>query len=165
MAETLLMVSKIFFGVAGICLVVTIIFFIRFKIPDVIGDLSGRNARKSIEQMREFNEKNGGKAYQSGKMSAERGTSMKAIHRRESKEDRQHLQGDRHPETGLLSENEIKFSAHAETEVLDDNEVTRLLQTENETVKLNDNTVETDRGIAINILDEVMIIHTDEVIQ
>ena len=52
MAETLSMISKISFVAAEICLVVAIILFIRFKIPDVIGDLSGRNARKSIEQMR-----------------------------------------------------------------------------------------------------------------
>lgn len=59
MAETLSMISKISFVAAGICLVVAIILFIRFKIPDVIGDLSGRNARKSIEQMRALNEKSG----------------------------------------------------------------------------------------------------------
>lgn len=59
MAETLSMISKISFVAAGICLVVAIILFIRFKIPNVIGDLSGKNARKSIEQMRLLNEKVG----------------------------------------------------------------------------------------------------------
>lgn len=34
-----------------------------FKIPIVIGDLSGRTAKKSIERMRLNNEKTGNKSY------------------------------------------------------------------------------------------------------
>lgn len=162
MAETLSMISIIAFAAAGICLMMAVIFFIRFKIPSVIGDLSGRNARRSIEQMRKFNEKSGNKSYKPSKTNAGRGKITETMRKAEK---RNHLQDDDHPETGLLAENIIKFPTYSETELLDNHEGTELLQDENETVKLNDNKIETDEGIPIQILDEVMIIHTDEVIQ
>ena len=52
MAETLSMLSIISFIVAGVALAVAIFLWIFFKIPRVIGDLSGRNARKSIASVR-----------------------------------------------------------------------------------------------------------------
>ena len=51
MAETLSMLSIISFIVAGVALAVAIFLWIFFKIPRVIGDLSGRNARKSIARV------------------------------------------------------------------------------------------------------------------
>ena len=48
MAETLSMVSMVSFVAAGVCLALTVILWFAFRIPNVIGDLSGRNARKSI---------------------------------------------------------------------------------------------------------------------
>ena len=73
MAETLSMISIIAFVLAGICLVATIILFIYFKIPSIIGDLSGKTARKSIEQMRQNNEKTGNKSYKPSKVNEKRG--------------------------------------------------------------------------------------------
>ena len=73
MAETLSMISIISFAGAAVCLVMAIIFFVYFKIPSVIGDLSGRTARKSIEQMRVMNEKSGKKVYKPDKVNLERG--------------------------------------------------------------------------------------------
>ena len=59
MAETLSMLSIISFIVAGVALAVAIFLWIFFKIPRVIGDLSGRNARKSIARVRASYEKSG----------------------------------------------------------------------------------------------------------
>ena len=50
-------VSNVAFILATICLLITIILFIRFRIPSVIDDLSGRTARRSIEKIQEKNEK------------------------------------------------------------------------------------------------------------
>ena len=52
MAETLSMLSIISFIVAGVALAVAIFLWIFFKIPRVVGDLSGRNARKSVARVR-----------------------------------------------------------------------------------------------------------------
>ena len=111
MAETLSMISKISFVAAGICLVVAIILFIRFKIPDVIGDLSGRNARKSIEQMRALNEKSGSKSYKPSKKNIERGKLTETMHGLDETEKILKKQDNERPETGLLEENKISFSS------------------------------------------------------
>ena len=71
--EILSLVSLISYIVAGICLVVTIFLWIIFKIPSVIGDLSGRTARKSIARMRANNEKAGGQGYKPSAENAGRG--------------------------------------------------------------------------------------------
>ena len=73
MAETLQTLSIISFAVAAACFVLAIFLWFFFKIPTVIGDLSGRTARKSIAQMRAANEKSGVKSYKESKTNAERG--------------------------------------------------------------------------------------------
>ena len=52
MVETLSTISIICFVASGVCLVAAIIIFIVFRIPSVIGDLSGRTARKSVARYR-----------------------------------------------------------------------------------------------------------------
>lgn len=67
-------VSIVFFVIAAISLLVAIYAFIRFNIPQVIGELSGRTARKSIAQMRDKNDKTGNKAHRPSPAAVERGT-------------------------------------------------------------------------------------------
>lgn len=52
---------------------VSVILFITLKIPNVIGDLTGRNAKKAIENIRKQNESSGGKAYKASAVNLERG--------------------------------------------------------------------------------------------
>lgn len=52
MAEVLSLISTISFIAAAVFLVITIILWFTFKVPKLAGDLSGRNARKSIDLMR-----------------------------------------------------------------------------------------------------------------
>ena len=49
MAETLSILSIVSFAVAGASFMLAVFFWFFFKIPTVIGDLSGRTARKSIK--------------------------------------------------------------------------------------------------------------------
>ena len=58
---------------AGIMLVVSVLVFFLLKIPTVIGDLSGANARKAVESIRRQNESTGDKTYQTSKVNRERG--------------------------------------------------------------------------------------------
>ena len=85
MAETLSMVSMVSFVAAGVCLALTVILWFAFRIPNVIGDLSGRNARKSIERMRKSNENTGRKSYRSSAVNAARSKLTEAMTERQSR--------------------------------------------------------------------------------
>ena len=58
---------------AGVMLLVSVIVFFLFRIPTVIGDLTGANARKAIENIRNQNENTGDKIYRSSHVNRERG--------------------------------------------------------------------------------------------
>ena len=58
---------------AGIMLVVSVLVFFLLKIPTVIGDLTGANARTAIENIRNQNETTGDKTYRSSQVNRERG--------------------------------------------------------------------------------------------
>ncbi|MBR6771465.1 MAG: hypothetical protein IKM28_09615 [Lachnospiraceae bacterium] len=68
MAEILLIISTSSFVLAALFLALAIFFWFKFGIPAIIGDLSGRTAKKSIAQMRENNEKSGVKTYRSSRI-------------------------------------------------------------------------------------------------
>ena len=57
----------------GVFLAITVTLFFTLKIPKVISDLSGRTARKAIENIRQQNELSGEKTYQSSAVNKERG--------------------------------------------------------------------------------------------
>jgi len=58
---------------AGIMFVVSVLVFFLLKIPTVIGDLTGANARKAIENIRNHNESTGDKTYRTSQVNRERG--------------------------------------------------------------------------------------------
>lgn len=62
-AEILSLISTISFVIAAISFALAVFFWFSFKIPSVIGDLSGRTAKKSIARMRASNERAGGQGY------------------------------------------------------------------------------------------------------
>ena len=56
----------IFYGgliLSGLMLAVTVVLFFVLRIPNVIGDLTGANARKAIESIRNQNEQPGAKRH------------------------------------------------------------------------------------------------------
>lgn len=57
----------------GIFFVIAVILFFTLNIPKVISDLTGRTARKAIENIRMQNELSGDKTYQSSAVNLERG--------------------------------------------------------------------------------------------
>ena len=101
MADILHMVSVISFVSAGVFAIVAIVLWFAFKIPSIVGDLSGRTARKSIEKMRENNEKIGNKAYKVSEINLERGKLTETI-------DKERKSSAGNDETGLLKENHVK---------------------------------------------------------
>ena len=164
MAQTLQTLSIISFAVAGVCFVLAIFFWFFFKIPTVIGDLSGRTARKSIAKMRAANEKTGTKSYKESKTNAERGKLTGTM---------PDVADDGKPETGLLAENKADGLESEATGVLDEatgileSETTGLLIDENATAPLDTPAHQHPTrtgGKKLEMVEEVMFVHTDEVI-
>ena len=159
MAEQLSTYSIISFVAAGFFLLVAIVLGIYFRIPTVIGDLTGRNAKKSIARMRESNEKASKKAVQTGKKDAVR--KKPAEPRAEKKKQEaivDHEQdNDDMPETGLLGEKHVAILEES-TELLEGTEQMPLPDELQETVPRVSK-------VEIKMLEEIIFIHTTEVIQ
>lgn len=164
MAETLQLLSIISFAVAAACLVLAVFLWFFFRIPDVIGDLSGRTARKSIAKMRAANEKSGSKSYKESKANAERGKLTGTT---------PGIQGNKtdnsdenKPETGLLNENKAEGLESDATGMLE-SETTGLLVDDEATAPLNMPEQKPKAKIGgkkLKMIEEVILIHTDEVI-
>ena len=172
MAETLSLLSIIAFIVAGVCLILAIFLWVVLRIPTVIGDLSGRTARKSIARIRATNEKSGNKKYNESKVNVSRGKLTGTMPDVEKKSrpvtppPQVKPKVDSTPETQLLGENKVTGYETEETGMLE-SDATGLLTGENETALLGmpeQKTVEPMPGKQLTMLDNVMLIHTDEVI-
>lgn len=120
MADKLEQAAMVLFMAAGVFLVCSVFLWVKFHIPMVVGDLSGRTARKSIAKMREDSER---------------------------------------PERRGL-----RLQMEAATEPLRAEAVTEPLRAEAATEPLQQNKGTNDLGKKVMILEEVVLIHTDEVI-
>lgn len=67
-------IAIVLFVLAAVLFGMAVILWFKFKILDVINDLSGRSAQKSIAQMREANEKTGLKSFRPSPSAKARGT-------------------------------------------------------------------------------------------
>lgn len=66
----------IFYGgmiLSCLMLIASVVLFFVLKIPNVIGDLTGANARKAIEEIRNQNQQTGTKTYKPSAVNRERG--------------------------------------------------------------------------------------------
>lgn len=166
MAETLSLLSIISFAVAGVCFVLAIFFWFFFKIPTVIGDLSGRTAKRSIAKMRAANEKTGVKSYKESKSNAERGKLTGTMQHSKKLKQEQDPSDDR-PDTGLLNDNRADDDSSEATGMLE-SETTGLLVDEDATAPLNNpvthKPTKREGGVKLEMIEEIMLIHTDEVI-
>lgn len=162
MSETLQLLSIISFAIAVACLVLAIFLWFFFKIPNIIGDLSGRTARKSIAKMRAANEKTGSKSYRESKANAERGKLTETIPVMQT--DTTSTLDNNRLETGLLNENRTERIESKATDMLK-SETTGLLVNDKAmpNVSVQNSIAKADKKELI-ILEEVILIHTDEVI-
>ena len=137
-----------------------------FGIPAVIGDLNGRTARKSIARMRAANEKTGVKTYKESKTNFERGKLTKTIRGSESDQKSKNCLMEDKPETGLLEENSAeRFESEATGILIDDS--TDILHDENSTVLLSSEvSAQSKTAVSkkINLIEEIIIVHTEEMI-
>lgn len=161
----------IFYGgaiLAAVMLAVTVLLFFVYKIPTVIGDLTGANARKAIENIRNQNESSGDKLYKTSQVNRERGKLTDKISPSGSlMRDPSGILGGGAMATEKISTQ--KLPQVDETTVLESNETTVL--SANETTVLDiSGTGETtlldavDTPATFQIEFEITFIHTEEVI-
>lgn len=170
MAETLSMLSIISFIIAGIAFVAVVFLWILFKIPRIIGDLSGRNARKTVAKVRSSNEKSGDKSYRSSGANAARVklTSTMPQTQPEQHTEEMHPGNESMPETGLLADNKAALQNTAGTELLSDEDATVTLFDTDAATQLSEKQAAPDHPVqrkTLHILEEIVLIHTDEVIE
>ena len=72
-------ISIVAFSLAGVAFVFSIFCWVKLEIWDIIGDLSGRTAKKSIAQMRAENERSGAKMHAPTPGAKKRGTVTELI--------------------------------------------------------------------------------------
>ena len=159
MDEILSTISIISFVLSGVCLILAILFFVKFKIPAVIGDLSGRTAKKSIARMRESNEKSGAKAFRSSRENENRGK-ITGIIKESAKLDKAVSQSKEESiETGLLIEQDVPTQSLDETSFLDESGTELLIENQQpiaEPIRR--------KGKQLIMLEEILLIHTNEII-
>ncbi|MCD7803106.1 MAG: hypothetical protein LUH09_09480 [Clostridiales bacterium] len=178
MANTLSTLSIVSFALAGVCLVLAVFFWVFFQIPTVIGDLSGRTARKSIEKMRAANEKTSSKSYRTGKINTARGVTTAPIPKQESAptapipraqaapSPRKDTPDGRRPETGLLGENRATRPPTESTTLLETEGTAFLMDEEETTDPLGVSPQQSQKARKrLVMLDDVMLTHTDEVLE
>jgi len=144
MAEVLHSLSIVLMILSGVFLITALVLWRVFKIPKVIGDLSGRNARKSVAHMRVENEKKGKKIPES--VSVKLG---------------------KNAETGLLNENVANGYENNATELLIDDERFGIDGVSVTTAPLTGEISKQEKilpNIRIKLIEEEIIIHTKEVI-
>lgn len=156
----------VFYGGAilgAIMLILSIALFFLYKIPNVIGDLTGKNAKKAIAAIRSQNESTGNKLYKSSKVNAERGRLTDKISPSGNliQQDNNIINGGA-MNTEKISTQELPPEMTDETTVLNhENETTVLDYIAGETTVLDQAINEQPFVIEY----EITLIHTDEIIQ
>lgn len=172
MATTYRIISIVMFCLAGACLAFGIFCFFIFKIPKIIGDLSGRTARKSIEQMREENEKSGNKSYRPHPVAQGRGTVTEQI-KQSGRSKKSNAQ--KQPSAKISGASQPDNTGSGATDVLDDLNATQPLNySKGATEVLNEGTqilsaneiraAINQSKTQLNMIQNIVFIHTEEII-
>ena len=141
MAEVLHSLSIVLLIISGVLMITSIVLWRVFKIPKVIGDLSGSNARKSIANLRAENEKK---------------SRLKETHIRKT---------GKTSETGLLKENVALMYESNSTELLVSDERFGPGDISKETAPMTGEIMRTEKKtpqIKIKMINEELIVHTYE---
>ena len=159
MADLIEKLSIIAFVAAGCCLLLTILILFRFRILSVINDLSGKTAKRAIAQIRENNLRTGNKAYHPGIVNLNRGpltTPMPEVSATPTEKLPDDQVGKPVPET-------ILYQEAGKTQILLASEAERGTTVLNQDVNNIADTSERPK-VELTILEQVVMIHTNEVI-
>lgn len=167
----------IFIGAAimcGIMLLVTLLLFIILKIPSVIGDLSGRTAKKAIQDIRQQNMSANTDKIQESKLTDKITASGRLIKRSGRRDGTytEKISTEKLIEENKLSNNETSvLSTARETEVLSNNNETTVLTPDmngnvtSELASVTEPLREDNTSGYVNVELDITFVHTDEIIQ
>lgn len=172
MAQIFNTVSIVGFILSAVFLALSIFLFIKLNIPKIIGDLSGRTARKSIAQMREDNEKSGDKSYRPHPVAVNRGTLTEPI--KEEAKQKKKKTAKKQPAPSKAKATAKKAADITAQLPNDGNETTPLSFNMNGTEVLSEGTqvLSSDaiqsaleqKSVEVKMLQSIVFLHTDEVI-
>ncbi len=174
MLQTYQTLSSVAYIISGISFIVAIFLFFFFKIPAVISDISGRTAKKSIAKMRAENEENSLKHYKESRNKTRLNKKTVTTVRKEKTNKKEDFADENRPETGLLDENRAHIYEPAATALLNkaivnvQKETSDLLIEDNETMLLDSsgqNYPVYPGGKKLEMIDEIIFVHTDDVIK
>lgn len=192
MAKTLSIISMASFAASVFFLIAAVFFFFFFNIPSVYGDLTGLTAKRALAKRRAANEKSAVvHLYEPSKKNKMRGKitdSIEPVNKTAGKAEKKGkgkteapakkelvFAGlDDRPETGLLNENKVetaKAAANGETERLGGETTSLGFGDSSGTTDFLENTAVPVSAAPrktrekLTILDEVVLVHTDEVIE
>lgn len=166
-SDTLYLLSKILLIAAAVTFLLALFLWFKFKIMSVIGDLTGKTAKKAIQRIRTENSAAGGARMQYRSNASKAAAPVAAMNRK--------TDGINPPpkaastqETERLSESEL-MQNDGTTFLMDENDTELLIEKE-DTLILNGSTdipnVENKEipHVDIKIIDDIVMVHTDEVI-
>lgn len=173
MAEILTIISKISFGLSAVAFVIAVALWFKYKIPKVYGDLSGRTAKRSIEEIRKENESSGKKSFRPSAVNLSRGKITEAMSGALGKK-KSSMPGTEKMDVSDVSSSPVTAPTEEleqqtvllETEVLEVlNETEVLVETEllEETVLLDETEVLVGDN-KLRLVDQIIFIHTNEFI-
>lgn len=160
----------------GVLFAVTVALFFLLRIPKVVSDLSGRTAKKAIEDIRRQNEQSGDKTYRSSAVNLERGKLTDKITKSGRLQPREQSPFGTGTITEKISTQKLPAES-AETTVLPASEETTVLQTpealtpaigETTVLEAGETTLLTETAAptsaAFSIAYEITFLHTEEII-
>lgn len=87
-AETYQMISLICFGLAGVFLIAAIILFFKLRIVEVVGELTGRTARRQIQAYRKEADKKDASVLSDGEETSDMPQIFQAVEEKEVHKER-----------------------------------------------------------------------------
>lgn len=163
MAEIYQAVSITAFSLSGISLIFAVFCFIKFKIPKIIGDLSGRTAKRSIAQMRTMNEKSIKTPYRPASSVKEtRPIKKEAEEKPEKKESKKKFAFSKKSADDATE----LLAASGDTELLEyDGQATTLLGGDTEALGKRPAEKKKDKSVErFELVQDIILLHTEEVI-
>lgn len=112
MAKTLTDLSTVFFIVAAVGLVLAVFLWVFFNIPKVIGDLSGKTAKRSVAKIRAANEQSGYKSYRPSEANVLRGKLTEPVPEEEKRKRMRSAQAKGYYSKGTGDMTEGKSTSH-----------------------------------------------------
>ena len=157
-AEILSTLSMVCFIVAGVSFAAAVFFWFKFRILEVYGDLTGKTAKRSIEKLRKENERLGDRKKRTE--TGRQGGMVTGNSPTVGSSSDMGLTSGEIPETEMLESNRAAAPAmvsDATTALLEDDDATGLLAEQPAAPA----PVRTG-GVELILLEEVMLVHTEE---